>query len=208
VAGIFAIRIEGPDGEIGRAQIFANVRQMRAEWLPDIWLAVGQYARQVIMARQFGAEGGHLGGGWASLSDKYRNWKERHGYSTRIGVRTGAMRQAITGKSASQGSRALKHKSGSVAYTPILNHSADGVTIGGSADEGRGDYAQHFNIKRKVFGKNNLNSRDEIELGKMLTLPFVAAAHTKEMGAPVVDDRVSAEYARFIAKARLRKFAA
>jgi len=208
VAQVFAIRIEGPDGTLARAQVFHNLGKVRAEWLPDIWKAVGEYTRQVVMARQFDSQGAHVGGqGWAALSSRYLSWKNRHGYDSRIGHRTGAMRQAITGKSTRPSSRSLKHRSGSVKATPILNYSADGVTVGGSADEGKGDYSQYFNLKRKIFGTENLNSRDEAELGKMLTIPFVAASRTKELGTPETDEKVSSEQAKFIANARLRRIA-
>jgi len=208
VAGLFAIRIEGPDGTIARAQVFHNLGKVRAEWLPDIWKATGEYVRQVVMLRQFDSQGAHIGGqGWAALSARYLAWKNRHGYDSRIGHRTGALRQAITGKSTRPTTRSLKHRSGSVKATPILSYSADGVTVGGSADEGKGDYSQHFNLKRKVFGTENLNSRDEAELGKMLSIPFVAAAHTKEFGAPETTEKVSSEHAKLIANARLRRLA-
>ena len=207
---MFAIRIEGPDGAIVRAQIFANVRKMRAEWMPDIWEAVGSYARQVVLSRQFESQGGHLGSPWDALSAKYLRWKEIHGYSMRIGVRTGAMRQAMTSKTTRKGARKLRHKAGSAKYVPILNASADGVTIGGEAHEdGKGEYSHYFDMRRKIFGKQNLSSRDEIEVGKMLTLPFVAAAHTKEAGAPETADLdIAGVTARFVAKTRIKRFAA
>lgn len=49
------------------------------------------------IAQQYDEEGGgpHRGA-WAALSATYLAWKERHGYSTRIGVRTGALRAALT----------------------------------------------------------------------------------------------------------------
>jgi hypothetical protein len=49
------------------------------------------------MTKQFDSQGSWGSGGWAPLSPAYRAWKLAHGYPGVIGVRTGALKAAMTG---------------------------------------------------------------------------------------------------------------
>lgn len=61
------------------------------------WPRVGSYiSRQ--MRTQFATEGAHLGTPWQPLKPKYRLWKLKHGYSRKILVQSGKMRQSFVGR--------------------------------------------------------------------------------------------------------------
>lgn len=67
----------------------------RAENAEAVWPRVGSYLSRQIN-RQFVTEGAHFGRPWKPLQPSYRLWKIRHGYSRKILVQTGQMRESFT----------------------------------------------------------------------------------------------------------------
>lgn len=209
--GFLQLRIEGPRGTVAKGQVLANLNQLHSSWMPDTMRAAGRYVRQVLLGRQFGVEGAYLGSRWAALSRPYLQWKRDHGFSTRIGVRTGAMVAALTGASVDAFTmdgpmRKLSGRPTKISAKPILDYSASHVTIGADVREDGREYTEHFDRRRPIMGTGRLPSQAEFELGKLLSLPVKLAARTAEFGNPW-DSRADfpdAEITRFLSVRALK----
>jgi hypothetical protein len=192
VTGFVQLEIKGPRGTVARGQIMANLAQLRASWMPDTMRAAGQYVRRVLLARQFTSQGSYLGGAWSPLSSSYLAWKRAHGYSSRIGVRTGAMIAALTGVKTDPFTmdgpmRKLSGRSTKIEAKPILEYSANHVTIGADVTEDGHEYTQHFDARRTIMGEGKLPSQAEWELGKLMSIPFLVSTRTAEFGDTEID---------------------
>jgi len=204
--GFMQLRIDGPRGSVVKAQIRGNLSQLRHSWMRDTWLAGGEFVRRVAMARQFRDLGAYLGGGWRPLSRPYLDWKIRGGWLEPIGQRTGAMIAALTGEARPF---TMAGPFGPVLAKPILEADADGVVIGADVTEKGNEYTRWFDKVRPVFGTGRMPALLEMEFGKLLSLPFLAALRTREIGDPEIDAASfpRREVSRYIAERTLRNLA-
>ncbi len=92
VGTLFQINILG---EMQVSRMLDGV-SLRAQDMRPVWAVIaGDWGR--IMARQFETEGG-LGRPWAALSPMYAAWKATHFPGAKILVRTGKLRESLTGR--------------------------------------------------------------------------------------------------------------
>jgi len=209
--GFLQLKIEGPQGRVISAQIAGNLSKMRASWLPDTFRAFGRYMREVVMNRQFGREGAYLGRRWANIDGRYRMWKIGifGGQADYIGRRSLALRHALTSADAKPFNRAGPPGK-TIRAVPILDYSASHVTVGASVTEtppGE-EYSVHFDAARPIFGDGKLPAEVEIEGGKLLSLAYMAATHTKEGGEPSYTDFPDAAITKYLSVRALRAAAA
>lgn len=91
---------------------------------------------------------------WAPISDRWKNWKNQHGYPTTIGIRTGSLKRAVSDDAKVE---YLPHK-----MNWMLNESIDAGNwgridqvgdspFGPNTDKVVGDYAHKFDEGRHVF---------------------------------------------------------
>lgn len=212
--GFLQLKIEGPRGTVAKGQILANLRRIRSSWMPDTMRAAGQYVRQILLARQFQQEGSYLGSRWKSLSSSYLAWKRHNNYSEKIGVRTGALLAALTGSSTTPFTmdgpwHKTEERARTIDAKPILEYTADSVTIGAVVKEDGEEYPSWFDLKRFIMGEGKLPPEAEWELGKLLSIPFLLSNRTEELGDPELDAAQfpSAEVARFLSVRALRNAA-
>lgn len=180
--GAFGIDIKGPDGRMIAAQVSRADREMRSDWLPDVMRVAGMYLRQVIMKRQFDTSGGYLGAPWTPNTPSWAAWKAEHWSGTAPGIRTGAMMKALTGDASPFSMSGLTYpdeEPTSIQGTPILKYDADSVTIGAEVTEDGIEYTDEYNREwGALFGGGDIPSETAIELGKLLSIPFMAGAET------------------------------
>jgi len=183
------LKIEGPRGTVAQAQILARVRGVPALMREAMW-SLGHTMRRLWLARQFKQEGRYLGSGWDRLSPQYLQWKIDNGWFTDIGKRTGAMIATFTG--GEKDAVSMSGPGGStITGTPSLWYSDKHVKIGGYVREDGHEYAQHFDLRRHIFGEGTLPQEVELEGGKILTLPHLSVVRGGEMGDPRVDDSLN-----------------
>lgn len=77
------------------ARLRVKAIKRRAGDVSGAWPSVGAYLSRVA-TRQFVTEGKFLGRPWAPLKSEYRLWKIRSGYSRKILVKTGGLRNEFT----------------------------------------------------------------------------------------------------------------
>jgi phage gpG-like protein len=80
---------------VRQAKLRVKAIKKRAGDVSGAWPSVGAYLSRVA-TRQFVTEGAYLGRPWAPLKSEYRLWKIRSGYSRKILVRTGGLRNEFT----------------------------------------------------------------------------------------------------------------
>lgn len=200
-SGFMQLKIEGPQGTVMQGQVLGNLGTLRRSWMPDVWRAAGEFFRRVVMARQFRAEGGYLGAGWAELSEPWLRYKRGHDPLEPIGQRTGAMIAALTGEVEPF---TLAGPRGPVKAKPILKADANGVTIGADVTERGTEYTHFFDMARPIFGTGRLPSGLEFEFGKLLSLPFLVACKNEELPPDEVEwDFPKPEMTRYIAERAL-----
>lgn len=85
------VRVTG----VRQARLRVKAIKKRAGDVSGAWPSVGAYLSRVA-TRQFTTEGAFLGRPWAPLKPEYRLWKIRSGYSRKILVRTGGLRNEFT----------------------------------------------------------------------------------------------------------------
>lgn len=209
--------IDGPDGKVAAAQIRGNLDRLHSSWMPAVMKAAGEYMRRVVMKRQFDTEGSYLGSGWTALGGSYLAWKEANAYPTVIGKRTGALFLALTGDPEPFSLTGLSYpdnQTTQIVATPVLEWSADHVTIGATVTEDGEDYASSFNAgdgdvpARPIFGEGKFNADVERELDTLMRLPYAAACKTGEFGSPAMHEKVDSEIAQHIAVQALREVVA
>jgi len=180
--GILGVDIKGPDGRVIAGQVSRADRQIRTEWLPDVMRVAGEYMRRVVMKRQFDTSGGYLGAPWTPNTPNWASWKAEHWSGTAPGIRTGAMMKALTGEATPFSMSGLTYPDAeptSIQATPILRYSADSVTIGAEVTEDGVEYTDEYNREwGALFGGGNIPSETALELGKLLSIPFMAGAET------------------------------
>ena len=76
--------------------------------------------------------------GWGDLSDKYKQWKTRHGYPVTIGIMTGALKESLTD------SAVIDAQPKRLTYTyNESTRNAKGQSVG--------EYAKFFNAEREIM---------------------------------------------------------
>jgi hypothetical protein len=190
--GIFGVEIKGPDGRVIAGQVSRNDRQMRAEWQPDVMRTVGEYMRRVVLKRNFDTSGAYLGAPWTANSPNYADWKASHWDGTAPGIRTGAMLRAFTEEPVPFSMSGLTYpdeEPTDIRAMPILKWSADFVTIGASVTEDGEEYTEKFNDEfGSIFGSGEAPGDAVKELGKLLSIPFMAGADLSDQGIPTKHD--------------------
>lgn len=83
-------------GDRAVSKRFKNIAK-RASDVSPAWRGVGGYLSRMV-AQQFASEGSRLGTPWRPLKPEYRLWKMQNGYSRKILVQTGRMKQSFTGR--------------------------------------------------------------------------------------------------------------
>lgn len=180
------ITLTGPQGQEITGAIRANRGKLRSDWLPDVMRAAGMYVRQVVLHRQFESEGGYLGSGWQPFGDAYGRWKERMFGEYRKGHRTQALRDAMTSADVSPFSRSsfriFTETPTTVHARPILQATAETVTIGAEVTEEGVEYSRDYDTTHgPIFGTQRIPSEVEAELGKLLSLPYMAACQIRDL---------------------------
>lgn len=182
---LLQVRIEGPDGRMLQGQILQHHGRMM-RYRTEMWEAVGMYTRAAALGRQFHEEGAYLGERWQGNSPGYREWKTQVWGSParRVGRRTGALHYALAGtelQAQTYQGQTRDGESTTIQATPRLDVDDHGVTVGGSVEEDGQEYSERFNERRPILGQGKLPPDVEGEIGKLLTLFYVAASHPREL---------------------------
>lgn len=177
----FSVTIKTTEGAaLLQGAVMEHLGEMREDWLQPTMEAVGLYAREVAMSRQFEEEGGFLGAKWADIDPGYRDWKvDKFGaQADYIGRRTLSLRDALTvereffARTWSDGKQ--PHL---IDAQPVLVATAHSVVIGAEVREDGEDYSARFNARRPIFGTGVIPPEAEFEMGKLMSIPYIAACH-------------------------------